>query len=63
MNEPFLTYRFQGFRFIFGPRDEVTIVNERNLPWVTRYKLIITGDEFPFTIQKEEEKFIMEEDK
>lgn len=55
MNEPFLTYRFQGFRFEFI-RDELHITNERHLPFFEKFRVQFIDDKItPFVIIKEEE--------
>jgi len=54
MKEPFLTYKFQGYKFEFI-RDEVIITNERHLPFFEKYKMIFNDyDSLGFTIMLEE---------
>lgn len=53
--EPFLTYRFEGFKFEFGPRDEIRIINERHSPFFETYRVQINEyHPTPFIIILEE---------
>jgi hypothetical protein len=54
MPEPFLTYRFQGFKFDFV-MDRLFITNERHFPNYEQYEIIFTDGYIPFTISKVEE--------
>lgn len=54
MNEPFLIYHFNGFKFEFI-KDELHITNERHLPFFEKYRMQFIEDErTPFVIITEE---------
>lgn len=52
MSEPFLTYKFEGMKFEFGPKNEVFVTDTY---FGRKYRLQINHDpELPFTIILEE---------
>jgi len=54
-NDPYLTYYFSGFKFEFGPKNELFIIDERYyLKIKYRVQFNDNDTDYPFTIIIEE---------